>query len=91
MDMIATSMTASVHVVQEAARTTTEQAPAEQVPADQVPADPAQEPTTSPARTPVAWAGAKPAVGAALAVSHEQRSEEPRADAAGRHRRTLEP
>jgi hypothetical protein len=86
MDMIATSMTASVHVVQEAARTTTEQAPAEQVPAD-----PAQEPTTSPARTPVAWAGAKPAVGAALAVSHEQRSEEPRADAAGRHRRTLEP
>lgn len=86
MYMIATSMTASVHVVQEAARTTTEQ-----VPVDRAPADPAQEPTTSPARTPVAWAGAKPAVGAALAVSHEQRSEEPRADAAGRHRRTLEP
>ncbi|WP_152354634.1 hypothetical protein [Brachybacterium subflavum] len=81
MDMIVTSMTASVHVVQEAAQTTTEQAPA----------DPAPEPTTSPARTPVAWAGAKPAIGAALAVSHERRSEEPRADRADRHRRTLEP
>lgn len=28
----------------------------------------AEAPTTSPALTPVAWAGAKPAVGAALAV-----------------------
>lgn len=81
MDMIDTSTTTSVHVVQDASRTT----------AEQTVADPDQEPTTSPARTPVAWAGAKPAIGAALAVSHEQRSEEPRADAAGRHRRTLEP
>ncbi|PWH06211.1 hypothetical protein DEO23_10480 [Brachybacterium endophyticum] len=33
------------------------------------PVDPAADaPTTSPALTPVSWAGAKPAVGAALAV-----------------------
>lgn len=86
MDMIDASTTAPVHVVQEAA-----QSSAEQPLAGQAPIGSAPEPTTSPALTPVTWAGAKPAVGAALAVSHEQRSEEPHVDTAGPRRRTLEP